>query len=319
MAGSDTTNHPVTDTLPAAHTAIPVRSWSHRVCRMLLLYAVIPYVTVTMLFALFQRRLLYRPTHRNHLPAADIAGQTVVEDVELQAAEGLTLRGWHFRTETPHTESSPQLILYFPGNSGCRQDRVYDCREFTRLGFDVLLFDYRGYGDNSGSPSEESLAADARRAWTFATRQMNVSPDQIILFGESLGGAVAVRLAAEVTLADEPPRGLILNSTFASLPETVAWHYPAFPFQVLLWDRYPSADRIPHVTCPIVQFHGTADEFVPVEHGRQLFAAAPARSSEGVPKLFVTIEDGDHNSIPATQLREALARFADGAVSDAGE
>jgi fermentation-respiration switch protein FrsA (DUF1100 family) len=233
-----------------------------------------------------------------------------VADVELHAAGGLTLHGWHFSAQ-PADRTSDQrlLVLYFPGNAGNRRDRILDCREFARLHCDVLLFDYRGYGDNGGSPTEDLLAVDARRAWLYAMHYLSMPPERIVIFGESLGGAVAIRLAAEMSVAGTPPAGLVLNSTFASLPETVRWHYPAFPFQFLLLDRYPSVDRVPHVTCPILQFHGTDDEFVPLAHARRLYAAAPEQSTDGVPKQFITIEQGTHNALPVSMVEEELAVF----------
>src|SRR5690606_35542166 len=106
-----------------------------------------------------------------------------------------------------------------------------------------------------------------------------------------------------------PPAGLVLSSTFASLPETVAWHYPYFPFRYLLFDTYPSAERIRDVTCPVVVFHGTEDEFVPVEHGWRLFAAVPARSASGIEKRFEVVCGSGHNSLPASLLRDAVTQM----------
>jgi fermentation-respiration switch protein FrsA (DUF1100 family) len=286
-----------------------VRPWRRRVARALLLYALTPYLVVTLIFTAFQRQLLYPATQTGRLKAADVTVGADIADVELRPTGGLTLHGWHFHADEAVPESERLLVLYFPGNAGCRRDRVHDCRDFTRLGCDVLLFDYRGYGDNEGSPSEDRLAADARREWLLALHELNVAPERIVIFGESLGGAVAVRLAAELSEEGTPPAGLVLNSTFASLPETVAWHFPAFPFQYLLLDRYPSAGRIPHVTCPLLQFHGTGDEFVPVEHGRELFGAAPAHSTSGVEKRFIVIEGGTHNSIPVSLMANELSEF----------
>jgi uncharacterized protein len=292
-----------------AATGRPRRNWRRVINRVLVLYAAVPYLAVVVIFAALQRRFLYPATRTERLPAASIdsAGREVV-DVEIHAANGVRLHGWHFHT----AESIPgaqRLIIYFPGNSGCRRDRTHDCRELARLGCDVLIIDYRGYGDSGGAPSETLLSADARRAWLFAMSELNRPPERIILLGESIGGAVAVRLAAEMSVAGTPPGGLVLNSTFASLPQTVAWHYPAFPFQFLLLDRYPSVTRMPLVTCAVLQFHGTADEFVPLEHGRELFAAAPGHSAAGVPKQFVEIEGGVHNGIPASEMRSALTEF----------
>ncbi|OYW13437.1 MAG: hypothetical protein B7Z55_16850, partial [Planctomycetales bacterium 12-60-4] len=149
-------------------------------------------------------------------------------------------------------------------------------------------------------------AADARHQWQFATHDLGYPPERILLFGESLGGAVATRLAAEFSEAGDPPAALILNSTFASMPRTVAWHYPLFPFQYFVWDRFPSIERIPRVTCAILQFHCTADDVVPIDHGRALLNAAPAASKDGIAPKFVTIQGGGHNFITVGQMRDKI-------------
>lgn len=290
--------------------------WRRRIARAVVLYALLPYLAVTALFAIGQRRLLYPATRTNALPASDVTtAEMQVADVKLHAANGLALHGWH-ATVGDEEDSLTPMVLYFPGNSGCRADRIHDLRKFTALGCDVLILDYRGYGENDGHPSEDALAADARRAWMFAIQDLNTRPERIILFGESLGGAVAVRLAAELSLAGTPPAGLVLNSTFASLPQTVAWHYPAFPFQFLLLDRYPSADRIRHVTCPVIQFHGAEDEMIPLAHGQNLFDAAPRLAADGTQNRFVTINGGTHNAVPVGQLSDELSGFLEQIVAE---
>jgi fermentation-respiration switch protein FrsA (DUF1100 family) len=275
--------------------------------RGLLRYVLTPYLAVIALMVTFQRRLIFFPTKTDRLLAKDVRESNVaVDDVELHAANGLPLHGWRYQAKS-HTADDPKfLVIYFPGNAGCRRDRVGDCCDFTRLGCDVLLFDYRGYGDNGGSPSEELMAADARRVWMFATQELQFPPEQIVLFGESMGGAVATRLAAEFSRAGTPPAAIVLNSTFASLPDVAAWHYPAFPFRFLLFDRFPSIERIPHVTCPILQFHGTSDGIVPFEHGRRLFDAAPKTSASGVASRFVAVQDGRHNFITMGDMQSAV-------------
>lgn len=296
------------ESIPAAVAVPSRRTWLQFVRRTVLVYVVVPYVGLVLLGAFAQRWLIYQPKKTARLSAPSVVGNGLpVDDVALHAANGLTLHGWRFHAATKEESAARFLVLYFPGNAGCRADRVGDCRDFTDLGCDVLLFDYRGYGDNGGSPSEVLLAADARRAWLFATSELHFPPAQIVIFGESLGGAVATRLAAEFSRAGDPPAALILNSTFASLGETVAWHYPALPFQYLLLDRFPSVDRIKDVTCPVLQFHGTADDIVAYEHGRRLYDAAPAKSLSGIEKQFVTIPDGQHNYVTMTDMRGAVA------------
>ncbi|MDB5342972.1 MAG: hypothetical protein JWP89_1349 [Schlesneria sp.] len=280
------------------------RTWKYWYFRSLLIYIGIPYVAIFVFMGVYQRDFIYQPKKTGRLLADAVSSTPPVEDVELPAADGLMLHGWRYRAVAD--TDAKFLVIYFPGNAGCRADRVSDCRDFTQLGFDVILFDYRGYGDNKGSPSETLLAGDASQVWKFATNELHYSPDRVVLFGESMGGAMATRLASDLSVAGTPPAALILNSTFASLAETVTWHYPVFPFQFILLDRYPSVERIARVTCPVLQFHGTADEVVAFEHGQRLFNAAPARSATGIEKQFVQIPHGQHNFITMSEMRDAV-------------
>ena len=144
----------------------PPRTWRRRVLRSLLLYVLTPYLAVTLIFAALQRKFLYPATRADRLPATEARDDGLaVSDVEFPAANGVVLRGWHLRPLDGPPEDERLLILYFAGNAGNRGDRVHDFRECTRLGCDLLIFDYRGYGDSGGSPSEAALAVDARRAW----------------------------------------------------------------------------------------------------------------------------------------------------------
>jgi hypothetical protein len=204
------------------------------------------------------------------------------------------------------------LALFFSGNAANRRYRVSEFQVLTDLGCDVFLFDYRGYGDNAGSPSEEKLVADARTIWSYTTEDRNVSPERIILYGESLGGGVAVRIAAEMCQAGTPPAGLILRSTFSSLVDAGAYHYPWLPVRLLLIDRFASIDHIALVTCPILQVHGARDTIMPISLGRRLFDAAPHRSASGLAKRFIELQNAHHNDVllvAKPELRRAVAEF----------
>lgn len=289
---------------PAVPRKLP-RLWWRVVVRLVILFVAVPYVAIGGLMVFMQRQLLFVPTKTERLNASHYSeGDFAIEDVDLAATEGLILHGWRFAPRNLPRDP-PRLVLYFPGNGGCRRDRLQDCRDFTELGCAVLLMDYRGYGDNGGSPSETAFAADARSVWKYATDELKYRPDEIVLFGESLGGAVAIRLAAELSDAGEAPAALVLNSTFASMGDTVAWHYPAYPFRYFLLDPFPSIRRIPRVACPLLQFHGTADEVVPHAHGERLFSNAPA-SMNGIDKRFITIPGAGHNLISAADMSEAM-------------
>lgn len=291
------------------------RNWTRRLGRCAFLYLVVPYLAVMMIFALFQRTMLYPATTfapgSRSIPAD-------IEPIQITTHDGLQLNGFWFAADHGHgpaedeSHRSRGLILHFPGNAGNRFDRISGCRELADVGFDVVLFDYRGYGDNAGSPSEAALHADARRIWKYVVEGQLVPAERIILFGESIGGAVAVRLAADLSDAGTPPGGLAVSCTFASLAETAGWHYPYFPVRILLLDRYASDEHIARVTCPIAVMHVTEDDIVPLEHGKRLFDLASEESHDGVRKQFFEVPGAIHNSVPGAVLKEALDRLLQG-------
>jgi fermentation-respiration switch protein FrsA (DUF1100 family) len=150
----------------------------------------------------------------------------------------------------------------------------------------VLLFDYRGYGGDDGTPSEKGLASDARAARAWLAKQPEVDPDRIVYFGESLGAAVAVGLSLE-----HPPAALVLRSPFTSLAEVGKVHYPWLPIGRLLIDRYPSIDRIGSVTAPVMIVAGDRDDVVPESLSKKLYDAAPE------PKHYLLVPGTGHNDV----------------------
>lgn len=285
-------------------------------------WVLLPYVLVTVMLALLQRSLIYLPLREpvssleTGLPAEQI------RNVQLATDDGLTLNGWlvladgalpapdHHRDALAVDERP--LIVYFAGNGGHRGYRLNEIDQFIRLGCHVLYFDYRGYAENPGAPTESDFARDARSVWNYATQTLSVPASRIVLWGESLGGGVATGLAADLCDAGNVPRGLILRSTFTSLADAGAWHYPWLPVRWVLIDRYPSIERIPRVTCPLLVIHGRQDQIVPFEMGERLFAAAPDQSHNGVPKSFVELPAAGHNDVmyvAAEEVERAMSEF----------
>jgi pimeloyl-ACP methyl ester carboxylesterase len=307
-----------------APTSKPERTLRQRLKRTVFICAVVPYLTITLLAFLFQRQLMYQPTRATSLDVQTTGlSPEQIKDVSISVSDDVTLRGWHLlgRKRTPNqsefaaaddgvfpsaVEQAPEkrcLVIYFPGNAQNRLLRLADLKEIQSCGADVLIFDYRGFGDSSGSPREADMEADARAVWNFAQIELGFKDDQIILFGESLGGAVALSLWSSGTDPAPTPKALILNSTFASMPRMAAVTYPYFPFRWMVIDQWPSFERIARVTCPIVQFHGDSDELVPLTEAEFL------RSCAHTSVEFQIIRDGTHNGLPTLPLRRVLKEF----------
>jgi fermentation-respiration switch protein FrsA (DUF1100 family) len=227
-----------------------------------------------------QRRMIYFPDQNVGSPAS--MGLARAEEVTFAAADGVQLRGWWVPTNAPRP--SGLTVIVFNGNGGNRAYRAALAGSLSQLGVSVLLFDYRGYGGNPGTPTEEGLAQDARAAARFVKARRDVDPNRIVYFGESLGAAVAVRLATE-----QVPAGLILRSPFTSLGAVGKYHYPWLPVLALLRDRYASVDSIARVGCPLLVIAGSRDAIVPPQQSRALFEAA------NEPKKLVIIPAADHN------------------------
>lgn len=273
------------------------------------------YLVMVAMLTLMQRSLTYFPTRTSRIRPADArlpAGQ--VHDIQLRTSDALTLHGWHVLPADQTAEGAEQaaerleaggpVVLYFPGNGGDRTFRGEELLALTRVGCHVFLFDYRGYGDNPGRPSETALVDDAWAAWQYATDERNLAAERIILYGESLGSAVAVQLAARASQTGTPPGGLVLRSPFSSLADVASHHYPWLPVRWLLLDRYESTEHIRGVTCPILVLHGRRDAIIPLRFAERLYQAAPATSASGIPKRFVELPQADHNDVIFVHPRE---------------
>jgi uncharacterized protein len=255
---------------------------------------------------LFQRRLLYFPTPGPVPPAASVLPGA--EDVTFETPDGLRLAGWF--VPAPPGDPADRVgrarpaVLVCNGNGGDRSMRAPLAAALSRMGLAVLLFDYRGYGGNPGHPTEEGLAADARAALGYLAGRPEVDPERVIYFGESLGAAVALRLATE-----RPPAALVLRSPFASLAEVGRRHYPLLPVSLLLRDRYDSAALAGWLDAPLLVVAGGRDQIVPASHSRRLFEAAPQ------PKRLVVLDGADHNDdelLAGPRLLAELRTFLDG-------
>lgn len=267
------------------------------------------------MLAWFQRTLMYHP-RKGPVPIAAAEGLAPhLRECQVTAHDGILLHGWlsFCDAQSPIGESQPLstlgadhrlLVVMFAGNAGNRLSRVSQLALFNGLGCDALLVDYRGYAENAGTPSERELLKDARTVWDYAVNKLGVPPERIVISGESLGGGVATALASEVCQAGLTPAALVLRATFSSMVDTAAYNYSWLPVRAVLIDRYPSAERMPAVDCPLLCYHGDEDTIVPFSLGRKLFDAAPARSKTGIEKRFLTISGAGHHDIYKIGSRE---------------
>jgi fermentation-respiration switch protein FrsA (DUF1100 family) len=219
------------------------------------------------------------------------------EDVHFSSADGTPLHGWYL----PH-EKARGAVLFCHGNAGniTHREEILS-RLHDVSGVTVFIFDYRGYGRSKGKPAEAGVLADARAARDWLARREGLAPDRPVLMGESIGGAVAVDLAAETGA-----RGLILESTFTSLPDVAASHLPWLPVRLLMRTRLDSLAKIKNYHGPLLQSHGDGDTIVPYKFGRRLFEAA------NEPKEFITFPGGDHNDLRRSEYYAKLGEFVAG-------
>jgi uncharacterized protein len=225
----------------------------------------------------FQRKLIYFPDSSPVPPASAVLPGAA--DVQLQTSDGLDLGAWL----VPPAQPGPYaVVLVANGNAGNRAYRAPLAAALSQAGLAVLLFDYRGYGGNPGSPSEDGLKLDVRAAHRYLTEQLQIPPDRLIYYGESLGSAVVTELAIE-----HPPAGLVLRSPFVDLAATGQEHYPFLPGRLMLRDTFPVADTIARVKAPVTVVLGAEDSIVPPEQSRTVAQAGSAK--------LVEIAGADHN------------------------
>jgi len=201
------------------------------------------------------------------------------EDVTLNTADNVQLHGWYI----PYP-GSEHVLLFFHGNAGNISHRRDSIEIFHRLGLNVFIIDYRGYGKSKGTPGERGLYEDASTAWRYLTDEKGFANNQILIFGRSLGGAVAASLASGVEA-----RGLILESTFSSAQDFARAVFPVLSRLVLTRYDFNTAENIQRVNYPVLVLHGPNDEIMPFHLGEKVFQSARK------PKRFVRMQ-GDHNT-----------------------
>jgi fermentation-respiration switch protein FrsA (DUF1100 family) len=274
--------------------AATVPPWWRRALRLVCLAAVC-YLGVLLVLLALENSLLYHPVRADEDWIVQPEGKA--QDVFLRAADGTALHAWWCPTRS--WEPAHGALLFCHGNAGNlshRGEGIQDWKAY--LGQAVLIFDYPGYGRSAGRPSEAGCYAAAEAAYDWLLNTQKVPPGQILLYGESLGGGVAVELASR-----RPHRALILEKTFTSVPDVAQKQFPLFPVRWLVRNRFENLQKIGRCRQPVFIVHGTADRLVPFSQGRRLFEAA------NEPKRFFRLEGADHNTPLDTVCLAAIREF----------
>lgn len=260
-----------------------------------LLWAVICYGAIVAFMALTQSRQIFFPI--SALATTPAVHGMPYEDVWLDTEDGLRLHAWLI--PAPKERG---VLLFFHGNAGNISHRIDSIRIFRELGLSVLIVDYRGYGQSDGRPTEQGTYLDAQAAWNWLRDARGVPPERIVIFGRSLGSAIAAWLAAR-----ERPAAVILESAFTSAPDLAADLMPWLPVRWLLRFDYDTRTAVARFKSPVLVVHSRQDEIVHFAHGEAVFAAAPE------PRYLLTIQGGHNDGFihSRTEYERGLQDFLD--------
>jgi fermentation-respiration switch protein FrsA (DUF1100 family) len=259
-------------------------------------------VAVVLWVRWMEPRMLYYPVRGIAATPASLGW--AFEDVRLRASDGPAIHGWWLPAAQPARSDTasraPRTVLFLHGNAGNVSHRLDKLRILRELGVAVLIVDYRGYGLSEGRPSEAGLYRDARAAYDHLVGERGVAPADIVLYGESLGSAVATDLAGEAAIG-----GLVLEAAFTSAVDVGQAMFPFLPARGLMRHRFETAGKIPRVRAPILVLHSRNDEYFPLRHGERLVAAA------GPPARLVVLRGGHNDAFLVSEpdYRRALADF----------
>jgi fermentation-respiration switch protein FrsA (DUF1100 family) len=231
----------------------------------LLLLAAMAYGILVFMVFIMQSGLLYlSDIGGRKISATPDAINLAYEEVRLLTTDNVQLHGWY----VPHPEPRA-TVLFFHGNAGNISHRLHSILIFHQLRLSVFIIDYRGYGQSEGKPTEQGTRLDANAAWQYLVQQRKLLPEQVILFGRSLGAAVAAELATR-----HPPAALIVESAFTSVPDIAADLYPWLPVRWISRFSYDTRAYLQQLGCPVLVVHSEEDDIIPFRHGEALYQAA---------------------------------------------
>lgn len=259
--------------------------------RRFLIGVLLAYGLLVLALGLLQRKLMYFPDAQPFVPVAWALPE--LEPLPVATADGLSLLSWY---RAPYAQGKP-TVVFFQGNAGHLGHRDYKIKPWLNEGYGVLLVGYRGYGGNTGAPSEQGLYRDARAAIDSVLAK-GAAVGSLVFYGESLGTGVATQMATEYQAA-----GLVLESPFTAMTDVGAERFPWVPVRWILIDRYETLTKIASVHMPLLLLHGERDAVVPVKFGRQVFAAA------NPPKHAAYFPQAGHNDVYTAEAQRQVIDF----------
>jgi len=251
------------------------------------------YILLTILVFFLQRNLLYHPSVDNYLKDDLVEEPTEIQKVKITTEDKIDLIGWFYNKDIKKFKT----ILFFHGNAGSLENRTYKLNHLKDLDVNFLIIAWRGFSGNEGKPNEAGLYEDGRSAVKWLNTK-GIKDENIILYGESLGTAIAVEIAQNKKYS-----GIILESPFTSMINMGKKYYPFFPVSFLLKDKFESNKKINNILVPVLVIHGKVDKIVPYTMGKKMYELA------NQPKFFYSQEYGDHMVEYDEKLLLALKEF----------
>ena len=251
------------------------------------------YILLLVVVFFFQRNLLYHPSVNNYLKNQTLSEPAEIEKVNIITGDKIKLVGWFYNKNLKKFKT----ILFFHGNAGSLENRIYKLNHFKDLDVNFLIIAWRGFSGNEGKPNEKGLYEDGESAISWL-KTKGVNEENIVLYGESLGTAVALEVAQNKNFA-----GVILESPFTSMINMGKKYYPFFPVRFLLKDKFESHKKIANVLVPLLIVHGKVDKIVPYEMGKKMYELA------NEPKFFYSQEYGNHMVEYDDKLLFSLRKF----------
>ena len=261
----------------------PSRPWWHprRLGRTLATAAVVV-IVLSLLALTMEDKFIYHPTS---YPRGNWEPDGLkVESCEFESGDGTGLHGWWHSPADSDGDNPRPVLFWCHGNAGNITNRTENMRMLADRGMAFFIFDYRGYGKSEGKPSEKGLYLDGEAAYRYLTEELGVPAERVVIFGRSLGSAVALHVALE-----KPCAGLILESAFTSVPAMARKVVPVLPLWRFMDNEFDNLEKVPNLSVPLLSIHGDADGLVPFRQGKAVYEAAPE------PKDFYTIPGAGHN------------------------